>query len=64
MKRSKTAKEILVVLKEWQDSQMTMQTAYQILDVIEELGMRPPFVETYYIANSYDDGYQWEPESE
>jgi hypothetical protein len=40
------------------------EQAEAALRCMEDLGMRPPFVEKIYIANGYKDGNRWEPENE
>ena len=41
MKRSKVLREIVKVLKSWENSKLTIKTAKEILNKIEELGMSP-----------------------
>ena len=42
MKRSTAKKEILKVLKTWENCRMEMKTAEEVLSKLEELGMEPP----------------------
>lgn len=58
MKRSVMAKKILRKLKEWEGCQKTIDTANEILDIVEEFGMLPPEIPDM----NPEVRYEWEQE--
>ena len=56
MKRSKMLREIVKVLKPWENSVLEVRTAKEILAKIEELGMLPPGREEDEITATKLDG--------
>jgi len=60
MKRSKMIREIVKIVKTWENCQTETATGREILDKIEELGMLPPVIPDEY-AKEFDK-YEWEPE--
>lgn len=61
MTRSAMAKRILRKLKEWDGSQKTLKTAYEILDVVENAGMSPPD-QRAHLPPPEEIVQEWEPE--
>lgn len=61
MTRSAMAKRILRKLKHWEGSRNTLETAYEILDVIEAAGMSPPDQRAHLPAPQFIM-QEWEPE--
>jgi hypothetical protein len=66
MKRNAMKRRILNVLKNWQGSALTMETADEILKKCEDSGMLPPVVEGKVKVQENKDGslfvsiWEWE----